>query len=169
MSQIKIGDFVTGYGSGYWQLIDIKPHIATDDYNSEDVHWKKGQVIGQWAVLKKCFTTKMKPRIDFSYEDSRWINPVSHDTLLEIEKYFGEHPDYKQKFDTAEVKLPLSVTNIWIDLPKEKEDEFKTTLKNSHHSIQWMNFGWWLSTIKNTFPHHLQDICLIFLRPHPGI
>ena len=32
------GDFVTGYGSGYWQLIDIKPHIATEDYNSEDLH-----------------------------------------------------------------------------------------------------------------------------------
>ena len=38
---MKIGDFVTGYGSGYWQLIDIKPHIATEDYNSEDLHWKK--------------------------------------------------------------------------------------------------------------------------------
>ena len=38
MSQIKIGDFVTGYGSGYWQLIDIKPHIATEDYDSDDIH-----------------------------------------------------------------------------------------------------------------------------------
>ena len=27
MSQIKIGDFVTGYGSGYRQPIDIKPHL----------------------------------------------------------------------------------------------------------------------------------------------
>ena len=58
MSQIKIGDFVTGYGSGYWQLIDIKPRIATEDYNSEDVHWKKGQVIGQWAVLKNASRQK---------------------------------------------------------------------------------------------------------------
>ena len=98
---MKIGDFVTGYGSGYWQLIDIKPHIATEDYDSEDIHWKKGQIIGQWAVLKKCFTAKLKPRIDFSCEDARWLKPVSHDILIEIEKYFGEHPDYKQKFDTA--------------------------------------------------------------------
>ena len=29
MSQIKIGDFVTGYGSGYWQLIDIKNWMNT--------------------------------------------------------------------------------------------------------------------------------------------
>ena len=118
MSQIKIGDFVTGYGSGYWQLIDIKPHIATEDYNSEDIHWEKGQVIGQWAVLKKCFTAKMKPRIDFSCEDSRWLNPVSDDVLVEIEKYFEEHPDYRRKFDTAEIKLPLTITNCWIDIPE---------------------------------------------------
>ena len=129
MSQIKIGDFVTGYGSGYWQLIDIKPHIATEDYNSEDIHWEKGQVIGQLAVLKKCFTAKMKPRIDFSCEDSRWLKPVSDDVLVEIEKYFEEHSDYKRKFDTAEIKLPLTITNCWIDLPEEKEDEFRTALK----------------------------------------
>ena len=45
MNEIKIGDYVTGYYSGYWQLIDIKPHIATDDYSSEHAQWKKGQVI----------------------------------------------------------------------------------------------------------------------------
>jgi hypothetical protein len=34
MAQVKIGDYVTvtGYGSGYRQLIDIKPKIATEDY-----------------------------------------------------------------------------------------------------------------------------------------
>ena len=50
----------------------------------------------------------MKPRIDFTYEDSRWLKPVSDDVLVEIEKYFDEHPDYKQKFDTAVVKLRYS-------------------------------------------------------------
>lgn len=45
---MKIGDFVTGYGSGYWQLIDIKPHIATEDYDSDDIHWKKGA--SYWSV-----------------------------------------------------------------------------------------------------------------------
>ena len=42
---------------------------------------------------------------------------------------FEEHPDYKRKFDTAEIKLPLTITNCWIDLPEEKEDEFRTALK----------------------------------------
>ncbi len=53
MSEIKIGDFVTGYYSGYWQLIDIKPNIATYDYSSEHTQRKKGQVIGQLVILKK--------------------------------------------------------------------------------------------------------------------
>ena len=129
MSRIKIGDFVTGYGSGYWQLIDIKPHIATEDYNSAGIRWKKGQLIGQWAVLKKAFTAKMKPRIDFSCEDYRWLKPVPNDVLSEIEKYFEEHPDYKQKFDTAEIKLPKTITNCWIDLPEEKESDFRKALE----------------------------------------
>lgn len=129
MAQVKIGDFVTGYYSGYWQLIDIKPKIATEDYKSEHAQWKKGQVIGQLAILKKCFTDKMKPRIDFSYEDSQWLKPVSDDILIEIEKYFEEHPDYKQKFDTSVVKLRPSVTNCWIDLPEEKEEDFRSALK----------------------------------------
>ena len=126
---MKIGDFVTGYGAGYWQLIDIKPHIAAEDYDSGNIHWKKGQVIGQWVVLKKCFTPKMKPRIDFSCEDSRWLKPVPDDILIEIEKYFEEHPDYKRRFETAEIKLPRSITNCWLDLPEEKEEDFRTTLK----------------------------------------
>ena len=58
MAQVKIGDYVTGYGSGYWQLIDIKPKIATEDYVGEDIRWKKGQIIGQWAILKNALQIK---------------------------------------------------------------------------------------------------------------
>lgn len=130
MAQVKIGDYVTGYGSGYWQLIDIKPKIADEDYVGEKVRWKKGDVIGQWAILKKCFTAKMKPRIDFSYEDSAWINPVPSETALEIEKYFAEHPEYKQKFDNAEIKLTPMITNCWLDLPEDKEADFRNALEN---------------------------------------
>ena len=121
MSEIKIGDFVTGYYSGYWQLIDIKPNIATYDYSSEHTQRKKGQVIGQLVILKKCFTNKMKPRIAFSCEDSHWLKPVSDHILIEIKKYFEEHPEYKQKFDAAEIKLRPYITNCWFDLPEEKE------------------------------------------------
>ena len=130
MSQIKIGDYVTGYGSGYWQLIDIKPKIATEDFTSENARWTKGQIIGQWAILKKCFTAKMKPRIDFSCEDSSWIKPVPNDIRIEIEKCFEENPKHKQKFDNAEIKLRPMITNCWLELPEEKENDFKTALQN---------------------------------------
>lgn len=125
---IKIGDFVTAYGTGYWQLIDIKPKIAFEDYNGENVTYKKGDVIGQWVILKKAFTAKMKPRIDFIYEDSSWLRPVSSEVLCEISKYFDEHPDYKEKFENAEIRLRPSITNCWFDLPEEKEGEFRSLL-----------------------------------------
>jgi len=128
LGDISIGDFVTAYGKGYWQLIDIKPKIAFDDYNSGDIQWKKGDRLGDWVILKKVFTDKMKPRIYFEYEDSRWLKPVSEDVLDVINKYFEEHPDYKKKFDNAEVKLLPTVTNVWLDLPEEKEKEFREIL-----------------------------------------
>ena len=129
MAQVKIGDYVTGYGSGYWQLIDIKPKIATEDYVGEGIRWKKGQIIGQWAILKKCFTDKMKPRIDFSYEDIAWVKPVSDDIRKEIEKCFQDNSKHKQKFDDAEIKLQPMITNCWLDLPEEQESEFRATLQ----------------------------------------
>lgn len=129
MAQIKIGDFVTGYGSGYWQLIDIKPKIADKDYVGENIRWKKGEVIGQWAILKKCFTEKMKPRIDFSYEDFTWVKPVSDDIRNEIEKCFQDNPKHKQKFDNAEIKLLPMITNCWLDLPEDKESDFRHMLE----------------------------------------
>ena len=119
---IRIGDFVTSCEAGYWQLIGIKPKIADADYSGEKVKWKKGSVIGQWAILKKAFTPKMKPKIDFSYVDASWICPVSADELNSIQTYFADNPDYKVKFDNAEVKLNPIITNCWINLSDKEED-----------------------------------------------
>ncbi len=129
MCQIKIGDFVTGYGSGYWQLIDVKPKVAMEDDIRDTVCRNKGEIIGQWAILKKCFTNKMKPRIDFSYEDFAWVKPVDDNTLIEIQKYFEYHPEYKQKFDVAAVKLQPMIRNCWLALPEAEVDNFKAELE----------------------------------------
>ena len=126
---IKIGDFVTSCEAGYWQLIDVKPKIATEDYNGETIKWKKGDLIGQWAILKKAFTPKMKPRIDFSYVDSSWLQPVSSDTLNEINSYFTEHPDFLAKFDNAEPKFRPMITNCWFNIPNQEEKEFLECLQ----------------------------------------
>ena len=123
---MKIGDFVTSYSAGYWQLIDLKPEIALEDSDG----CKKGDVIGQWAILKKAFTPKMKPRIDFVFEDASWLRPVSNEVMAEINQYFAENPTYKEKFDNAAIKLHPMVTNCWISIPSEKEDEFVSFLKS---------------------------------------
>ena len=163
---MKIGDFVTGYGSGYWQLIDMKPKIADEDYVSETIRWKKGQVIGQWAILKKCFTNKMKPRIDFSYEDLTWVKPVTNDILVEIKKYFEEHPEFKQKFETTVVKLQPMITNCWFDLPEEKEAEFRTALKNlpPHYT---MNEFWKVAKDYKKYLSNPPSKYLLNLSTHP--
>ncbi len=129
MAQIKIGDFVTCYTKGYWQVIDIKPRVAAEDYSSDHARWKKGDTLGQFIIMKKCFTPKMKPKIDFVYEDSYWVKPVSEDILVQIKKYFEENPDYKEKFDNAEVKLRPTLLNFWLDLPEEKEMFLRETLR----------------------------------------
>ncbi len=121
---IKIGDFVTSCEAGYWQLIDVKPKIATEDYSGPSASWKKGEVIGKWAILKKAFTPKMKPKIDFSYVDSTWVRPVSAEISAEISKYFGENPDYKAKFESAVPTFRPMITNCWLDLPEECEADF---------------------------------------------
>lgn len=122
---IKIGDFVTSCEAGYWQLIDIKPKIADKDYSSETVKWKKGDIVGQWVILKKAFTPKMKPRIDFSYVDASWLNPVSTEVLTEIQNYFTENPDYKCKFESAAIKLRPMITNCWINLSENEVAELR--------------------------------------------
>lgn len=129
IGNISIGDFVTAYGTGYWQLIDIKPKIAFDNYDSEGLKWKKGDLLGKWVILKKAFTNKMKPRISFTFEDASWLKPVPKTILSDIETYFEEHPDFKKKFDTAEVKLLPMISNVWIDLPEEREADFRKRLE----------------------------------------
>ena len=37
---------------------------------------------------------------------------------------------HKQKFDAAEIKLLPMITNCWLDLPEEKENDFRTALQN---------------------------------------
>lgn len=126
---IKIGDFVTSCEAGYWQLIDIKPKIADEDYSCGTVKWKKGDVIGQWVILKKAFTPKMKPQIDFSYVDASWLKPLSQDVLTGIQAYFTENPDYKHKFENAEIKLRPVITNCWINLTESEVVELQALIE----------------------------------------
>ena len=103
--------------------MDIKPKIADEDYSGSVAQWKKGDVIGQWAILKKAFTPKMKPKIDFSYVDASWIRPVSPEVLRAIQDCFAQNPDHKREFENAEIKLRPLITNCWINLSETEVHE----------------------------------------------
>ncbi len=125
---IKPGDFVTTCSAGYWQLLELKPKFATEDHRGETTQWKKGDLLGQWAIVKKAFTPKMKPKIEFEYVDAAWLRPVSGEVLATIHQYFRENPTYKTKYDGTEVKLKPAITNCWLNLPPEREEAFRQAM-----------------------------------------
>ena len=43
---IKTGDWVTQYSKGFWLVVDIKPKYADENYSSNGVEHKKGDLIG---------------------------------------------------------------------------------------------------------------------------
>ena len=60
---LQIGDWVTQYSAGYWQVVGIRDKYAEEDNVTGEHLWKKGEKIGKWIFLKKAFTPKMKLRI----------------------------------------------------------------------------------------------------------
>ncbi len=127
---VKIGDWVTQYSVGYWQVVDIKPQYAPETRNDAFGKYKRGEIIGQYAVLKKGFTPKMKFRTDVECVNILWCNPVSDDVMAEIERYFAENPKYKEKFDNLEIKLRPEVTALWIELDSASLERLDNLLAN---------------------------------------
>lgn len=116
---IKIGDWVTQYSVGFWQVVDIKPKYAPETRNDTFGKYKKGEQIGHWAVLKKGFTPKMKFRTDVECVDIWWCKPVCETEKSEIIRYFDENPKHKEKFDNLEIKLRPEITPLWIELDSD--------------------------------------------------
>ena len=126
---IKVGDWVTQYSAGYWKVIDIFPKYADEDYNSNGLSYRKGERLGDWIILKKGFTAKMKPCNACEFADSQWCNPVSDDVAQAIEKAFNDNPKAKEKFDKAPNMPEPSIMNIWLSLTDEQVDTFSEFLK----------------------------------------
>lgn len=126
---IKKGDWITQYSKGFWFVVDIKPKYAEENYISNGIEHKKGDLIGSWIIMKKGFTPKMKFRIDSDVCDSAWCKPVTSDILKLINQYFENNPANYQKFiDTPFVDRP-SVSTTWLQLTIEQVDIFQ-------HAIQ---------------------------------
>ena len=127
---MKIGDWVTQYSAGYWQVLNIVPKYADEDYSYQGVSWKKGDRLGDWVILKKGFTPKMKPSNACEFVDAKWCKPVAEDVLRAIEEAFAENPKAKQKFDKAPNLPKPSIYSVWMMLSEEQADDFSACLKN---------------------------------------
>lgn len=127
---LQIGDWVTQYSAGFWQVAAIWPKYAEDDYVGEKVSWKKGDRLGDWVVLKKGLTPKMKFSNLCEFVDGQWCRPVSREQAEAIERAFAENPRAKQKFDMSTSMPKPMVAALWFDLPGDRVREFELLVQN---------------------------------------
>ena len=130
LTSIQIGDWVTQYSAGYWMVVNIFPKYADEDYSYNDKSWKKGDRLGDWIVLKKGFTPKMKPSNACDFVDAQWCKPVSDDMVHSIELVFAENPKAKAKFENAPSMPNPSVASTWMALTDEQAELFSEHTKN---------------------------------------
>ena len=126
MIDLRIGDWITQYSSGYWQIFDIKPNYAS----SNDKDHEKGELLGYHILCKKAFTTKMKPRIMVEWVHSDWCNKVDKDTENAILACFEENPKFYQKFMDTPNRVNPAIMNIWLSVPTEEEHKITTFLEH---------------------------------------
>ena len=125
---LQVGDWVTQYSAGFWQVVAIYPKFADDDYQGEKLSWCKGDRIGDWAVLKKGMTPKMKFSNLCECVDAQWCRPVSPEQLQAIQDLFDSNPRARQKFDKAPDMPQPYVAALWMDIPEERLEEFTALL-----------------------------------------
>ncbi len=147
----KIGDFVTSYSTGYWQVLDRKPKIVPRDplYPRDPTAPEPGTVIGEWIILKKAFTPKMKPRIAFECCDAVWVTPVGADELAAIQKAFADDPTYQEKFDKVPLRLPPDIVNCGLYLREEEEASFRACMANLPERYTMETFWEYLAAYKD--------------------
>ncbi len=130
LAAIKIGDWVTQYSAGYWKVVNIFPKYADEDYCNNGNSWKKGELLGDWVILKKGVTPKMKPSNACEFVDAQWCEPVANNIVQSIEKIFAENPKAKQKFEEAPNMPNPSVTSEWMALTDDQAESFSKHLSS---------------------------------------
>lgn len=107
-NEVKIGDWVKCYYSGYWQVIDIKQNYVN------------GKFSDLLVIVKKGFTPNMKFNVSLKFCDISWCKKISENELCEIVKFFKENPSKKQEFDAYDGPL-YGITKGWVvDLTEEE-------------------------------------------------
>ncbi len=143
LTTIKIGDWVTQYSAGYWKVVSIYPKYADEDYNYDGKSWKKRDRLGDWVILKKGFTPKMKSSNACEFVDAQWCKPVSNEILKAIEAVFEENPKAKEKFEKAPNMPNPSIASAWLALSDEQEESFSQLISNLPERFTSGQFWTW--------------------------
>ena len=114
-----VGDWVTQYSAGYWQVVAIYDKYADADDWRDPPTYHKGDHISYWVVLKKGFTPKMKWSNACECVDAYWCAPVSPEVKAAIEQAFESEPTKAKKFEAATSEPRPDIQNCWITLPEE--------------------------------------------------
>ena len=125
---LKVGDWVTQYSVGFWQVVAVYPKFAENDYTGEKFSWRKGDRLGDWVVLKKGLTPKMKFSNACEFVDSQWCKPITDEQRLTIEAAFRDNPKAQQKFDEATFIPKPMVASVLLDLPEDRVEEYQKLL-----------------------------------------
>lgn len=148
---LQIGNWYTQYSAGYWQLLALYPKYADADYLGEKVQWKKGDCLGNWAVVKKAFTGKMKKSILVECVDSSHLKPVSPETEAEISMFFAEHPDYFAKFQ-ASGDMPQPYVSVqWANFTDAEAEKMKSILASLPSTFTGDEFLAHISDLRRCF------------------
>lgn len=142
-NHVQVGDWVTQYSAGYWKVIRIFPKYADDDYTRDGKSWKKGDRLGDWVILKKGFTPKMKPRNACEFADARWCKPVSDEIARSIEASLAENPRVKLKFEKAPDMPKPSVSSFWLMLSGEEAAAFSQLVSDYPERFTLEQFWAW--------------------------
>ncbi|MCQ2430861.1 MAG: hypothetical protein MJ192_11090 [Clostridia bacterium] len=138
-SSLKPGQWITQYNSGLWMVVGIAPRYAEEAYTTkEGVHYNKGDHDGDFVLMKKGFTSKMKFRVDSDICSAGWAKPVSAETEAWIRQYFEEHPKDLAKFEAYEFKEKPLYSSFWLHLTEEEEQqmtEFLASLPPKFSSV----------------------------------
>lgn len=152
MSQaLQIGKWYTQYSAGYWQLLAVYPKYADEDYSGEKVHWKKGDRLGDWAVLKKAFTGKMKKSIRVEFVDSSYLKAVPDQVEAEINAFFAANPDYLEKFRSYGDQPDPAVTPGWANFTPAEAEKMQAILSSLPAEFTVEEFRSYIGELRHCF------------------
>lgn len=127
---LKAGDWVTQYKKGIWQVMQLKPKYAEENTQIDGTSYLKGDLIGQWIIMKKAFSSKIKFQIDFDVCDSFWCHKVTKDVLVLINSYFKNNPLDMIRFNNANYIEKPAICCLWINMPEKHAGLFLKALSS---------------------------------------